>query len=277
MLLDNYEPRLTVPYYFEEISMKKIFILSLASFTVLWLAAFLPVASQAQAELSLRLNRDFGYASGTGKIQGTFSMRVSGPENLSRVVFYIDGEQIGGVSQAPFNLQFNTDNYSLGIHTLSATGFTSSGAELQSNEIKAEFVTASQGWQAALKIAIPIIVLSFGAVLLSALIPALTGRGKKNNLPLGAPRNYGPLGGTVCPKCNRPYSRHIWGINLMVGKLDRCPYCGKWSMTRRATPMELRFAEQAELQMAQNQQQVPVQSEDEKLRKELDDSRYQDV
>ncbi len=257
--------------------MKKKLILSLATLAVLWLASFFPVSSQAQAELSLRLNRDFGYASGTGKIQGTFSMKVSGPENLSRVVFYIDGQQIGEVSQAPFNLQFNTDNYALGIHTLSATGYTSSGAELQSNEIKAEFVTASQGWQAALKIAIPIIVLSFGAVLLSALVPALTGRGKKSNLPLGAARNYGPLGGTVCPKCNRPYSRHIWGVNLMVGKLDRCPYCGKWSMTRRATPIELRFAEQAELQRAQNKEQVPSQSEDEKLRKELDDSRYQDV
>lgn len=257
--------------------MKKKIIIPLSILAVLWFAAMHPVLASAQAALSLRLSKDFGYSSGTGKIQGTFSMKASGPDNLSRVIFYIDGKQIGEVSQAPFNLQFNTDSYSLGIHTLSASGYTTDGAELQSNEIKAEFVTASQGWQAALKIAIPIIVLAFGAMLFSALGPALMGRGKKSSLPLGAPRNYGALGGTVCPKCGRPYSRHIWGMNIVVGKLDRCPYCGKWSIARRATPQELKLAEEAELQMAQNESQVPTQSEEEKLRKELDNSRYQDI
>ncbi len=256
--------------------MKKTTIFLSSILAILWFAT-LPALAQAQAELSLRLSKDFGYSSGTGKMQGTFSMKASGPDNLSRVVFYIDGKQIGEVSQSPFNLQFNTDNYALGVHTLSATGYTASGEELQSNEIKAEFVTASQGWQAALKIAIPIIVVAFGAMLLSALIPALTGRGKKSSLPLGAARNYGALGGAICPKCGRPYSRHIWGMNLMVGKLDRCPYCGKWSIARRATPQELKMAEEAELQMAQNESQVPAQSEEEKLRRELDNSRYRDI
>lgn len=256
--------------------MKKTTIFLSSILAILWFAT-LPALAQAQAELSLRLSKDFGYSSGTGKMQGTFSMKASGPDNLSRVVFYIDGKQIGEVSQSPFNLQFNTDNYALGVHTLSATGYTTSGEELQSNEIKAEFVTASQGWQAALKIAIPIIVVAFGAMLLSALIPALTGRGKKSSLPLGAARNYGSLGGAICPKCGRPYSRHIWGMNLMVGKLDRCPYCGKWSIARRATPQELKMAEEAELQMAQNESQVPAQSEEEKLRRELDNSRYRDI
>lgn len=256
--------------------MKKKIIFPLSILTILWFAS-LPALVQAQAELSLRLSKDFGYSSGTGKIQGTFSMKASGPDNLSRVVFYIDGKQIGEVSQSPFNLQFNTDNYAQGIHTLSATGYTNDGAQLQSNAIKAEFISASEGWQSALKIAIPIIVLAFGAMLLSALVPALTGRGKKSSLPLGAPRNYGALGGAICPKCGRPYSRHIWGMNLVVGKLDRCPYCGKWSIARRATPQELKMAEEAELQMAQNESQVPTQSEEERLRKELDNSRYRDI
>jgi ribosomal protein L32 len=256
--------------------MKNKILLPLSILTILWFAT-LPALAHAQAALSLRLSKDFGYSSGTGKIQGTFTMKASGPDNLSRVVFYMDGKQIGEVSQSPFNLQFSTDSYTLGIHTLSVTGYTTSGEALQSNEIKAEFVTASQGWQAALKIAIPIIVLAFGAMLLSAVGPALMGRGKKSSVPLGAPRNYGAFGGTVCPKCGRPYSRHIWGMNLGVGKLDRCPHCGKWSIARRATPQELRMAEEAELQMAQNESQVPTQSEEEKLRKELDDSRYRDI
>lgn len=257
--------------------MKKHLFQILSLLALLSFAAVLPAKAQNQSELSLRLSRDFGYASGAGKMQGTFSMRASGPDNLSRVEFYIDGKMVGEVTQPPFRLQFNTDNYSLGIHTMSAVGYTTGGEELRSNEIKGEFVTAGEGWQAALKIAIPIIVLAFGATLLSALIPLLSGRGRKSSVPYGAPRSYGVLGGAVCPKCERPYSRHIWGLNMVVGKLDRCPHCGKWSITQRATAQELKLAEEVEVAMAQKGGQAPAQSEEERLRKELDNSRYQDM
>lgn len=255
--------------------MKKRSILTLITLIIFGMAS----AAQAQSgnDLTLSLSRDFGYSSGTGKIQGKFSMKVKGPENLARVDFLIDGKSIGQVTQPPFNLQFNTGDYPLGVHTISAVGFTSSGQELHSNEVKAEFVSASEGYQSAMKIAIPIVGVALLAVLLSFVGPLLLNRGKKSTVPLGSQQNYGILGGTICPKCGRPFSVHVWGVNLMVGKLDRCPHCGKWSIVRRYPISALREAEAAELKDAKDQGQVPSLSEEERLRKELDDSRFRDL
>ena len=236
-----------------------------------------PVLAQETNPLTLRLNRDFGYSSGTGQIQGTFSMRVSGPDNLSRVEFQIDGNTIGEATAAPFNLRFETGQFELGIHTMSAIGYTSDGRELRSNEITAEFVPASAATETLAKFLIPLAVVIGGIILVSTLVPFLLGRGKTSNVPLGAPRNYGTFGGAICPKCGRPFSRHIWGINLMVGKLDRCPHCGKWSIVRAQPLSVLRQAEEAELANADHEGQLQETSEEERLRKELDNSRYQDL
>jgi hypothetical protein len=237
-----------------------------------------PAAAQDEQGLDLRLNRDFGYSSGAGQIQGTFSMRVSGPEDLQRVIFMVDGDSIGEVTGAPFRLQFRTDDYALGVHTMSAVGYTADGRELHSAEVRREFVSAQAGWQAALRIIIPVGVIVLLITLVSALIPALTGRGKSSEVPLGAPRKYGVLGGTVCPKCGRPFSRHWWGINLLAGKLDRCPYCGKWSLTQGAHPSVLRAAEEAELAMVEEEKEErPEISEEERLKRSLEESRFEDI
>lgn len=235
-------------------------------------------SAEAQAEdgLILRLARNFGYSSGGGDIQGNFTVSVSGPEDLTRVIFYIDGEVMAEVTTPPFIYKFSTGNYPDGIHTLSAVGYTASGAELRSNETRRRFLSAEEAGQNTLKFILPLLGVVFGIMLLSYLFPALLGRGKKQTLPLGAPRNYGILGGAICPKCGRPFGMHIWGLNMMVGKFDRCPYCGKWSIVRRASPQALHEAELAELANA-NEIQIPTPSPEEDLKKELEDSRYQDL
>lgn len=235
-----------------------------------------PAAAQGTAnEFELRLRRDFGYSSGGGQIQGTFTMRTRGPENLSRVVFYLDEQILGEVTQAPFDLRFTTDQYSQGLHTLYAVGFTSDGRELRSNEIRTQFVSAEEGWQAGLAIAGPVLGITLAAVLLSTLSIFLTS-GKLKDLPPGAPRTYGLMGGAICPKCHRPFGVHFLSMNIVVGKLDRCPFCGKWSIIRRSSLEALRAAEAAELEDARNSGLASTQSEDEKLRQQLDESRYQD-
>lgn len=236
----------------------------------------LPARVQEEEQLTLRLSRDFGYSSGTGKMQGTFSLKASGPENLVKVIFYIDQEVIGEASQAPFRFRFSTGNYSLGIHTMSANGYLADGRELRSNELRGQFVSADEGWKAALRIIVPVLAITFGAMLVSFVLPMVTGRRKTVHVPLGAPRNYGALGGTICPKCGRPFGIHIFGINLIAGKLDRCPYCGKWSLVRRASPQSLAAAEAVELEQA-GEAEAQVMSEEERLRRELDQSRYQDL
>ena len=62
----------------------------------------IPVTALAQDEgLALKLTRDFGYGSG-GQIQGKFSLRVSGPDDIVEVDFIIDGEVVHTAAEAPF-------------------------------------------------------------------------------------------------------------------------------------------------------------------------------
>jgi hypothetical protein len=233
--------------------------------------------AQDQGELKLRMSRDFGYSSGTGKIQGTFTLKASGPDDLESVTFYLDGEPLGQAAQPPFELRFHTDSYPLGLHTLYAVGLTAAGRELRSNEIRAEFVSAEEGWQAGVRILFPLLGLIAIAMLISFAATMLTSR-KMLSLPPGAPRKYGFSGGAICPNCKRPFPLPLFSINLgLRQKLSRCPFCGKWSVLRPLPIADLRLAEQAELQAALQDAQIEPESEEEKLRKELDDSRFQDL
>ncbi|MDI6768878.1 MAG: hypothetical protein QMD04_04305 [Anaerolineales bacterium] len=224
-------------------------------------------------ELILSFSRDFGYSSGAGDIQGTFSMKVSGPDDLVRVEFYIDEMKIGEDTEPPFRLQFITDNYPLGLHEMYAVGYTADGREYRSKVVTANFVSADEGWQTASKIMFPLLAVVFGAIILGFVVPMLMGRGKLTELPLGAERKYGISGGGICPKCKRPFALPLFSMNLGFSKLARCPYCGKVGVVRVQPLAKLRQAEQAELEQAEGQ--VPEISEEEKLKKELDDSKYQ--
>jgi len=254
-----------------EMKMKK---LSFGSFIAAIFSLIAVFAALAQSdELSISFSRDFGYSSGGGDIQGLFSIKVSGSDTLTKVAFYIDDTMIGEDVEAPFKLQFNTDNYSLGEHTVYAIGTTSDGNELKTQVVHANFVSASEGTKTAVRILIPVLGLVVVALLLAAVVPIITGR-KTIPLEPGTPRNY-PMGGAICPKCQRPFAIHIYGVNLGLGKFDRCPYCGKWSVVRRTSLQNLRAAEEAELARAQETDQIPGMSEEEKLKKQLENSKFQ--
>jgi len=64
---------------------------------------------------------------------------------------------------------------------------------------------------------------------------------------------------------------------MLVGKYDRCPYCGKWSLVRHASIETLRAAEAAELAEARGTVEFSTETQEEELRKQLDDSRYRDL
>jgi hypothetical protein len=123
-----------------------------------------------------------------------------------------------------------------------------------------------------MRIALPLIGIVFGLVALSFVISFATA-GKLKNLPPGAPRPYGAAGGAICPRCGRPFSRHFFSPNMLVGKLERCPFCGKWSILAAQPLSLLRRAEAAELEAAGGEA-VLQESEEERLRKQLDQSRY---
>lgn len=247
-------------------------------FALLVLLAALLFASPALAqeeELKLSMSRDFGYSSGTGDIQGTFSMKVTGPENLVKVQFFIDETMIAEDTEAPFKVQFTTDSYPLGLHTMYAVGLTSDGRELRTRQVQANFVSADEGWQAALKIAGPLFALVIVAALLSAIVPALSGRGRKGRLLPPGERSYGVAGGTVCPRCSHPFGMNLMSPNMVTGKLVRCPNCGKWFIGRRASQDALRAAEEAEWAQAHGGKPLGELSEEERIKKALEDSKYQ--
>jgi hypothetical protein len=231
---------------------------------------------QGDGQFELRLTRNFGYSSGSGRIQGAFTLKATGLEELKQVTFYIDGEVLGEVRGSPFHLRFNTADHSLGSHTLYAVGLTTNGEMLQSNEIRVEFVSAQDGWQAGMRILIPIILTIFGAIAISVAVTFISGS-KTRHIPPGTPRKYGVSGGAICLNCLRPFPRRFWIPNLISGKLERCPFCGKWGVLTARPLEELRAAEEAELESWQKTGLLSELSEEERFRRDLDETRFQDL
>ncbi len=121
-----------------------------------------------------------------------------------------------------------------------------------------------------------------GAIILLFLIfrvaPLVFSKGtSRSSLPLGTPRDYGVGGGTICPRCHRPFRLQLFGVKVGLGYIVvRCEFCGKVSISRRYSLEELRAAEVAELRDGQSVLGVSGNDEDQKMRDLIDDSRFVD-
>ncbi len=248
--------------------MKKIFF-SLAVFALALLASANIVAAQGDG-LQISLSRNVGFSLGN-QIQGSFNIAASGRDDLASVTFLIDGKEMTTVTAAPFRYSFSTDSYSTGQHQFSATARTTGGQTVKSNVLDVEIVTATQGWQASTRIIYPLLGVVLLVIVIVVGVQVLPfGRNKRPFVP-GEQRDYGPMGGAICPRCGRPFARNFLSMNLMFGKLERCPYCGKWSITRPASIEALRAAEQAEVQGAKAE--VHEITPEERLRQQIEESR----
>lgn len=234
--------------------------------------------STAQAfqveDVRLNVRRSFGYSSGN-QIRGTFSMDIIGNVNIQLVKYYIDDQLIGEVSKSPFGISFQTTSYANGWHDLSAVVMTSDNRALKTIPRRFEFVSSEAEGQAVSSMLFPLLG-GIAAVMIlgTALQIFLFQKKGLNKLPPGAPRKYGWQGGTICPKCKRPFSIHMYGINLLAGKLDRCDYCGKWSVITRKSSQELAAAEANEVVMAQPSMPIEGKSQSEKMKDLIEDSKY---
>lgn len=246
----------------------RILIPLLSLLLILLLAA--PVAAQDNPPaLEISLRRDFGYGGFGNDIQGTFTFRANGPDDLTKVHFYLDNTLMGTDDEVPFSLQFNTSNYDPGIHDLSAVGILSDGSEVRSPVRTYEFLSDDDAMGKTIGIVVPILGVTLLVTLIGALVPMLSGK-KGKQMPIG---EYSMAGGTVCPRCKLPFSRHSMAPNMVFGKLERCPHCGKWSIRPRASAADLAAAEDRLRAKDQETAQIEVDPE-ESLRRSLDDSRF---
>ena len=244
--------------------MRKISIIAI----VLGIFLFPILALAQDDELDLRLTRDWGYGAG-GQIQGRFSLRVSGPDDVVKVDFIFDGESVHTATEQPFRYQFHTDDYPPGVHTMTAVGYKTDGTPVYGTEYTRQFLSADEARSSTMKIIAPLLVIIGIATLVGALVPFIMSRGKEFK-----PGNYGVAGGAICPRCTFPYSRNVMAPNMLVGKLQRCPHCGKWAIVPQASQVELRAAE--ERWAKEGVSSVTAPSEDEKRRQMIEDSRFED-
>ena len=229
-------------------------------------------AQEVSGDYSVHLGKDFGYAAGSN-VRGTFSISVRGDqENIQQAIFMVDGKEMTTISEAPFKFQFKTGDYGFGWHDLSAEVVTRNGEIIITESLRYKFLTSEEQNSGMTGIILPIGVIILVVIVVSALIPFVSK--PKNERTGGKPRSYGMMGGTICPKCGRPFPRHIFAMNLLVKRLDRCDSCGKWVMTTRATPEQLAAAEAAE-EAAIAQSAEPVAVKDDEA-DQLEASKYVD-
>ncbi len=237
---------------------------------LLALTALPALAQGSVPELEIRLSRDFGYGGFDNKIQGRFTIHVRDADGFERVDFYIDDELIGSRSEDPFTLQFNTDKFDSGQHLIYAIGY-SGEEQARSDEIQRFFIAGDEVGQQVIGAIIPILAVLAVAAGLSAFLPRLIW-GRKG-YTVG---DYGAAGGAICKQCAKPFGRHVMAPNMVMGKLERCPHCGKWQIARRASPPELEAAEAFLVAEGSSGVQNPKQeSEEERLKRQIDESRYE--
>jgi hypothetical protein len=247
--------------------------------TILFLAAAGPAFAQ-DAEYRVHPRRNFGYGAGSN-VRGSFTNRISGPEeNIASVTYFIDGQEMGTVSEPPFHLSYNTNEYATGWHNLSAVVTTKDSRQVTTPDVALNFLSAEQEGVSMRGIFIPILVGIVLATLIGFGVQALSMRQGGRMAP-GAPRQYGFRGGTICPRCSRAYPIHLWALNLGPWKLDRCDFCGKVAFVSRKPPEMLRIAEEAErAALHTSETSLPgaegARSEEDRLKKLLDESRYQE-
>lgn len=235
----------------------------------LWAATAVSLAAQEEAPaLQLRLSRDFGFEA-AGSIEGRFSYRVAAPESIVRVVFLMDGASIAEDDTPPFRYQFETATFDPGVHTMSAVGYTVAGEALTSNTITRQFLTESAGNNFTRYVIGGTLAIVVAAGLVSWW---LSRRGKTTEEAAVT----GPFGTAVCPNCGKPFARHLWAPNLITGRLDRCPHCGKWNLVRRASPEAVAEAMKLLRDEEEDGAAAVAPSAEETLRQRLDESRFEE-
>lgn len=246
-------------------------------------ALVVPVFAQDSPYI-LHPRREFGYGAGSN-VRGSFSMNITGADaaasqNIQSVTYQIDSKVMATVTEPPFKYNFKTSAYSDGWHTFTAVVETKDGRKFNTQTVRLNFLSADAESQSMQRILIPLLGGVFLVIIIVSGLQFILVR-KQGPLQPGMHRSYGIKGGAICPRCGRPYPIHVFSINLIGGYFDRCDYCGKWAFVKSRSRADLEAAEQAEIRAAGlSESAIPglnvQETEADRLRKMLDESRYKD-
>lgn len=138
-------------------STKLLCLLLIASF------AAIPILTVAATPtLSLDLNRDWGFGMGND-IAGLFTLKADASSNTSYVEFYLDSQIQLNDTAAPYSWQFNTNNYTLGEHTLKAVAYDGAG-ETQTKELTPNFVEDNTSSILIITVAVAVVITAIAVV-----------------------------------------------------------------------------------------------------------------
>ncbi|MDD2521864.1 MAG: hypothetical protein PHW11_03450 [Anaerolineaceae bacterium] len=225
--------------------------------------AFSDAQAQDGSDLTLRLRRDWGYGSGAD-IQGNMTIYIDGDLSAAqRVVYYIDDAVMAELSEEPFRFSFTTDDYQPGVHQMRAEVSLADGTIIPVGPIVYNFLSAGESGQITSTLIGIIVVITLAGMGISWFISS---RQKG-----GSTTGGGMHGLAVCNRCGKTFSRSFLGLNIVVGKFERCPHCGKWQITRRASPLEIEMAEN------QNRPEETPEVTPKPEKDDLDDSRFVDM
>ncbi|MBN1245294.1 hypothetical protein JXA31_06845 [Candidatus Bathyarchaeota archaeon] len=119
---------------FRKLSLVVAFVL-----VVYYFAAFNGLSSiEAEPTVSIRLYRDNAYGFGND-ISGLLTVRTEVSTDVTRVEFYLDTLLQSNCTTSPFNWSFDTNNYTLGLHTIKVVAYDALGDEA-SAEIQRNFI-----------------------------------------------------------------------------------------------------------------------------------------
>lgn len=131
----------------------------LFSLLIIALVAAMPLlVADANPTLSVSLYKDNGYGLGND-IAGLWTLKTSVSADTAYVEFYIDDQLQQNVTASPFRWQFDTANYPLGEHQLSAVAYDSAGTST-TDKVSRNFVENNTSTVITIVIAVAVVVVA---------------------------------------------------------------------------------------------------------------------
>jgi hypothetical protein len=200
----------------------------------------------AEPTISLSIDKTSGYNTpGNTEINGYFTVYASTSSDVERVEFYLDNVLQYNDTNSPFDWHFDTNDYALGQHNITAVAFGTSGQQISAS-LSTNIVDVPILWTTIVPI-----LLVVGSIALVLLSVWFFRKGYRSN---------------DCPKCGYSAPQQFYFIHFgLRNYLKRCPQCGKFYFCGKS------------YKPSDNDDSPPKESpsDEDRLRKDIDNSKYE--